>query len=1024
MPSIKQEFIDSLLQRSTAAPEDLVSVIGSFSELHREGAAYRTACPVCGSDHSLVVTPGKQIFKCWNCKDVSGKTPLAYLMNVQKMNYPEAIEWLASYYNLLVEYNESPKREQSVGKRTKASFCHAMLRESGLEAKDVMATVNDGDSRLQKPTFIPGTLTAKGDIDPQGDDAVILYYDLDGNQVEYTYDDGKVSLTRPYVRVRYQFPDDHLDKSKRPIKYRSPSKAPTFIYYPQHVRACYKSKLEIPTLFIQEGEKKAEKACKHGLPSVAVSGIQNLGYRKKQGESPVLPEELVKLIETCQVRQVVFLLDSDCFDLTKTIKADDPIDRRPRNFFYAVKNYKEYFQRLKNRQLYVEIYFGYVRKNEAGDKGVDDLLAHSLKGNEAELEQDIRTAMNEKDLAGKWVQLHKITTMPDSRLQEIWKLNNTKAFCMHYVDQLRNIPEFLINGSKMHFTEDGKLESVQPCEADEQFWEESEGAGGRKLYYFRYTGAELFLEHRGFYRMRKPTGDFDFVRVENSIVSIVRPHEIADFVRNFTKNELPRPILEMLYKGSSQYLGQSALTFLDYLPGEFEQPRRDQQRMYFRDAIWEIRSDGIVRHEYTQLHACIWRDQQLNFAPDLKPDLIEVFRKDGTYSYRITEDGKKCDFLSFLVNASNFTWRKEVTTPDERAENAQSLVAKLSAFGYLCVEAKDRSLAKAVIGMDGRLSEIGASNGRSGKSLFGEALRQVIKVMYFNGKNFSASGSDSFVWDGVDETVCCVFLDDVRRDFDFESLFGLVTGDWPVNPKGASRYIIPFGKSPKVYIATNHAVAGDGDSFEDRMWLLGFSDFYSVTHSPKDDFGILFDDWDDAQWSLFWNFVATCIRIYFRFGYVPSPGDRLRKRKLRLELGEEFIDWADKYYAEPGRINTRLVRKDIYDALIEYVGPNRRVYYSPTTFGKKIRKYCEFRDYIFNPQYWDPVRCCYTKLNKDGSPNDLDKVNGVEFYTLGDDQYASAPMLFGPEEDPAVALSSGSDDDDGPRFGKLTQWTK
>ena len=40
---------------------------------------------------------------------------------------------------------------------------------------------------------------------------------------------------------------------------------------------------------------------------------------------------------------------------------------------------------LKNRNIYVEIFIGHIQKNKAGDKGLDDLLANSLKGHEEEL---------------------------------------------------------------------------------------------------------------------------------------------------------------------------------------------------------------------------------------------------------------------------------------------------------------------------------------------------------------------------------------------------------------------------------------------------------------------------------------------------------------------------------------------------------------------------------------------------------------------------------------------------------------
>ena len=50
------------------------------------------------------------------------------------------------------------------------------------------------------------------------------------------------------------------------MKYRTPYGAPAFIYYPQKIRELYQKQVPIKRLFIQEGEKKAEKATKHGIP--------------------------------------------------------------------------------------------------------------------------------------------------------------------------------------------------------------------------------------------------------------------------------------------------------------------------------------------------------------------------------------------------------------------------------------------------------------------------------------------------------------------------------------------------------------------------------------------------------------------------------------------------------------------------------------------------------------------------------------------------------------------------------------
>ena len=993
---IKKDCSSKIIERSERDPFDLVDIITSFtSEPRKEGASYKTACPLCGAEHALTITPGKRIFKCFNCNNLSGKRPLDYLMKGQRKSFPEAVEWLAGYYGITVEYDEPARRKpKGPGKDVKESFCKRMLEGSGLEEKDIMATVNDINnthSKFKQATFTPGTINSKGEIVESGDDAVIHYYDLDGHPVKYTLDNDKSAAERTYYRVRFQYPSEHLDRNGREMKYKSPAGAPTFIYIPQKIRALYQAKKDIPTLYIQEGEKKAEKACKHGIDSIAISGIQNLGYKGS------LPEEIVKIVETCHVKEVVFLLDSDCFDLTSHIKVDDPIDRRPRNFFYAVKNYKEYFNKLKNRELYIEIYFGYVLKNQAGDKGIDDLLTNTLKGHESDLKADIEHAKNEKQMTGQYVQLHKITTAADSKIAEIWKLHNNRDFCLRYFDQLKDLPEFTLGKRRYRFNEKGEIESAQPIEPDEQFWKETRKKNSdTSEYYFCYTGCKNFLEHRGFYRYKRPDGEFDFIHIDKPVIKTVRYWEIGDFVKEFTKDCLPKDVLEMLLKGGNQYFGQAMLTMLTFYDPNFQIPARGIQRFYFKNKWWHITADSISVSEYPQLHENIWDEQRkMTFDPPQLPSLIDIRKNaEGNYEYTITPTGAKCHFLKFLENASNFTWRKEKPEASEINENAQHLVSKLAAFGFLVSAVKDKAVSKAVIGMDGKQSEVGVSNGRSGKSLLGEAVKMVTTSKYYNGKELSARNGNQFTWDGINEKTKVVFIDDAMKDFDFEMLFGLITGDWPVNPKGASPYILPFSISPKIYLTTNHAIGGSGSSFVDRQWPIAFSDYYNDEHKPVDDFGLLFfDEWDADQWDLFWNLVAQSVQIYFRFGYVPAPGERLELRKLRQETGEEFISWADEYFSDESHLNTELRKMDVRSEFLSYVGPQREKFYTPQAFKKKLVLYCKFRGYFFNPHAYNPKTGEYKNHDKDGKGTLDVKRGGVEYIMIGTPDYYETHLM-------------------------------
>jgi len=102
--------------------------------------------------------------------------------------------------------------------------------------------------------------------------------------------------------------------------------------------------------------------------------------------------------------------------------------------------------------------------------------------------------------------------------------------------------------------------------------------------------------------------------------------------------------------------------------------------------------------------------------------------KDGKVTDEVvymTADGEKCEILKFLCCTSNFWWQKTDLTPLEQQEFSQHLVNKITALGYLICDYKFLTELKAVIAMDGELSDVGQSNGRTGKSLIGDILLHI-----------------------------------------------------------------------------------------------------------------------------------------------------------------------------------------------------------------------------------------------------------------------------------------------------------
>lgn len=999
---------NDVIRIKDAAKGRLLDIAQDFHEFRRSGTSYICDCPHCGATRKFSLNPSKEIFGCFSCKEIQGNGALSYLMKVEGKEYLAALEYLADRLNIILD--ERPQIHSSkvtkLKKSSKAAkgedvdtYCARMLAASGLTYEDVTANVyktGDTKSIFQLRTFRPGTIDERGVI-TKGDDVIIEYYNLDGEPVTYYRKDNKRQATgekKEYFRIRWQFPDSHLDKEGKPFKYKSPPGSGTPVYIPERLRKMFKEKTAIPRLYIQEGEKKAEKACKHDIPSIAVSGIQNLGNNGS------LPEDVVRIITECQVKEVAFIFDSDWDDISTNIKINDQVEKRPRNFFFAARNFKEYMRTLKNRNIYVEIFIGHIQKNQAGDKGLDDLLANTLAGKEEELAKDIEYACNEKKGLGTYVEMFKVTTWTDHKLQELWCLHACEAFAARHKDVLANLPEFVFGRYRWKFDESGKVILAQPFDDDEQFWnvvEKSDRSGNiRNEIEFCYVNSQNFLQNRGFGRLRRLDKSYQFIHLDPPVVRPIEASDARDYLFQFAKHYCKKEVNEMLIKGVSQYVGPDKLSLLGFIEPNFINPNRESQYFYFDKNCWYINKDSVQVIGYEAITHHIWEEQRKMIpAKYLGEPLIRFTVKDGQYDYEVTKQGKLSHFLQFLINASNFTWRK---TPDEidaaeENENRIHLLSKLCAIGYMAMEAKDNNVARAVIGMDGKQSEVGESNGRSGKSLIGELMRNVIPTSYIPGKR-SDIFNDQFIWNDVQENTKLVFIDDVLQNFNFEFLFPNITGDWTINYKGGRRITIPFAKSAKIYIATNHAIRGTGSSFTDRQWLLAFSDFYNDKHKPVDDFGSLFfSEWDYEQWNLTWNLLANCIQLYLTFGVIQAPGERLEKRKLRQEITETLISWADEYFSDLTHLNQRLPRKELYDAFCTY-DPAQRKFISPTAFKKKFIMYCEWKGYTFNPQKYDSITGKPYQFDKDGRAIVDDKAGGIEYFTVGCKDMPEAELPF------------------------------
>ncbi|MDN3665593.1 DNA primase [Algibacter miyuki] len=140
MPYIKKEFTDSLLDKV-----DIVDIISDYTELKRKGASFFGLSPFQKEKSpSFNVSKQKQRFTCYS----SGKSgnAVTFLMEHNKMTFPEAIEEIAKKYGIPVEYADE-----------KQASAYAKTTEKKQKARPILdaALVHYQKALLKVPTDHP-----------------------------------------------------------------------------------------------------------------------------------------------------------------------------------------------------------------------------------------------------------------------------------------------------------------------------------------------------------------------------------------------------------------------------------------------------------------------------------------------------------------------------------------------------------------------------------------------------------------------------------------------------------------------------------------------------------------------------------------------------------------------------------------------------------------------------------------------------------------------------------------------------
>ena len=457
---------------------------------------------------------------------------------------------------------------------------------------------------------------------------------------------------------------------------------------------------------------------------------------------------------------------------------------------------------------------------------------------------------------------------------------------------------------------DSVLNKAEESNNNQTFWVKND-KGTIKIVHVLF---KEYLEDNGFYKFC-PEGskNYVFVRVQNNLIDHTTEKEIKDFILSGLI-ELDDLSIYNYFADNTRFFKDEFLTLLSSVNIYFIADNKNTSYLYYKNCAVKITKDNVTTIDYIDLGGFVWKDHVID--RDFKKCKID-----------------SCDYKTFITNIC--------------AKNESRIKSMESTIGFMMHGYKNLSFCPAVILNDEVISD--NPEGGTGKGLFMNALSHMKKLVTIDGKSFAFERSFAYQLVSADTQILC--FDDVKKYFDFERLFSLITEGLTLEKKNKDAIKIPFSKSPKIAITTNYAIKGAGNSFARRKWELELHQYYNKTFTPFDEFGkLMFGDWDEDMWCEFDNYMISCLQLYLEKGLMQSVFVNLKVRQLSAETSHDFIEWCGLVTGhEPNDLlkpNIQLRKQDLYFNFIEEnpdYGPKAKMTISRTRFYKWLTAYAVFK---------------------------------------------------------------------------------
>jgi hypothetical protein len=357
------------------------------------------------------------------------------------------------------------------------------------------------------------------------------------------------------------------------------------------------------------------------------------------------------------------------------------------------------------------------------------------------------------------------------------------------------------------------------------------------------------------------SGAYRLVHTDNKKISEVYAEDIKKFVKKELVKHGHLDVMEAIMKQTSSIFTDAFFEYIDKADVKILHDKQDKCYFPFSNNIITISKESIDVINYGSVDEYIWKSQIIDRDVKINLDF----------------DVQSAVFFKFLMKISG--------------DDLQRVQYAMTLIGYILHSYKDPSKPFAPILAEETDDE--SKGGGTGKGLFFQAIGKLIPVVRIDGKNFRPD--KTFAFQRVTLGTKLVIIEDCPKNVDFEKYYPTITEGITIEKKNQDELFLNFAESPKIAFTTNYTISNNSEHSKRRQRVLEFAPYFNSKNTPLDYFGHkFFDDWDNDEWSKFYNFMFFCVKEYMQHGILAVDNSaKLKRKQIKQQFGEDFLDYYD-----------------------------------------------------------------------------------------------------------------------------------